>query len=195
MKKMQLFKDVRINSGKYRGKTFWRADATITRPALNRSRTGIFNTLYSRFPNGFDTILDAFAGSGAIAIESISRGLARKSIMVDMSPTATQALQKNIDMLDSIDQENCKIFECDILKNIEQFTNVDLVFIDPPYAKTSELTNPLLAKISNGNFKTGTIIIIETDSKNIAQITIPDNIKQFDSRIYGRNMFLFLQKL
>ncbi len=194
MKKLQLFKDVRLNSGKYRRQTFYRADARITRPALNRSRSAVFNVLYSRFPGGFETILDCFAGSGAIAIEAISRGFAISAIMVDISPDAIAALQKNVDMLDKGDRQNCKIFEYDIIKNIVNFADADLIFIDPPYTRTAELAAPLLEKISAGNFKSGTVVVIETDSKTPAQLSIPDNLQQFDLRTYGRNRFVFLIK-
>ena len=194
MRKLQLFKDIRINSGKYRGVVLYRADVTITRPALNRSRTAIFNILNSRFNNNFETVLDCFAGSGAIAIEAISREIAKKAVMCDISTTAIFALNKNIEALDNYDKKNCTVIKGDITKIIKNYIYADLIFIDPPYKDTEKTASILISNISQFNFKAGTVIIVETDSKNPVNIVPLSNIKLFDHRKYGRNEFLFFIK-
>jgi len=194
MKKIQLFKDIRINSGKYRGSRLYRANASITRPALNRSRTGIFNLLHSKFENGFNLILDCFAGSGAIAIEAISRRIAKNAIMCDLSADAITALNKNIQILDEIDKNACSVIAGNILELIINYTKADLIFIDPPYKDTENLSNILLKQISELDFKIGAIIIVENDFKTPKRIILPNNISLFDRRRYGRNEFLFCQK-
>lgn len=191
--KKKLFKDLQIISGKYKRKLFFRADAEITRPLLIRSRQAIFNILYSWYPEKFNKLLDCFAGSGTFAIEALSRQAVKSVVMVDLSSSATEALKENAKMLDEEDFKNTKIINADITQIFLNHTDADLVFIDPPYAITEEITENLFQQIQSGNFKKDTVFIIGYDGNNPQKFKIPDNTEKWDERNYGRNTFLFLK--
>lgn len=191
--KKNLFKDLQIISGKYKRKKFFRADAEITRPLLIRSRQAIFNILYSWYSDKFNKLLDCFAGSGTFSIEALSRGAVKSVVMIDLSPSAAEALRENAKMLDEEDYKNTKVINGDIRTEFLKHTDADIVFIDPPYAITEEITRELFKQIKSSNFKKGAVFIIGYDGNNPPVFEIPDNMEKWDERNYGRNTFLFLR--
>ncbi len=92
---------------------------------------GIFNALGSKI-DGAD-VLDLFAGSGALAIEAISRG-AKFSYLVDHSSEAKEVILTNFNNLKI---KNYQILAIDYLKAIDilckQKISIDILFLDPPY--------------------------------------------------------------
>ncbi|MGA1552636.1 MAG: RsmD family RNA methyltransferase, partial [Burkholderiaceae bacterium] len=91
---------VRIIGGQWRRRTLQVPDRPGLRPTPDRARETVFNWLESWLPYQWsDTrVLDAFAGSGALGIESASRG-AQQVILVDSDRIATQCIQTAIDDL------------------------------------------------------------------------------------------------
>ena len=97
----------------------------------DRERLAIFNMLTSRLgtPDLTDrTVLDLFAGTGALGVEALSRGAA-SAIFVEKDNKAITCLKQNLKDID-----NCKIIKQDAYK-LELDQKFDLVFLDPPYDK------------------------------------------------------------
>ena len=85
---------MRIISGQARGRKLTTLPGDNTRPTLDRTREALFNILQTRV---FDArVLDLFAGSGALALEALSRGAA-SAVLCDHSPEACAVIEKNID--------------------------------------------------------------------------------------------------
>ena len=176
---------MRIISGKARGTKLYTLEGTNTRPTLDRVKESIFNIIQNEIEDA--TVLDLFAGSGAIGLECLSRG-AKKAVLCDKSKEAIQIIKRHMEekaQIINADYENC----LEKLKN-EQF---DIIYIDPPYA-TNYIFKSLEKIKEIGIVKKESIIIVETDDeqrilKEIGNI----EIKIVDKRKYGRATIIFLE--
>ena len=133
-KKNSLKNQVRIIGGQWRGRKLPVLDLPGLRPTGDRRREMLFNWLAPYIQGA--RVLDAFAGSGALAFEALSRG-ASEALLLDSSSAAVGNLQQNILVLDigSRMQAQCtdalSFFSApDIGDNPSSF---DLIFLDPPF--------------------------------------------------------------
>lgn len=181
---------MRVISGKARGTKLYTLEGENTRPTLDRVKESLFNIIQSYIPQC--TFLDLFSGSGAIGIEAASRG-AKKVILCENSRDAVQIIKKNIEKThteDTIQLENID-FE-DLLKN-KLNEKMDLIYIDPPY-KTNYAYEAIRILLEKNLIDEDSIIIVETDRKEIIQQLEKLEIEIFDNRKYGRAELIFLKK-
>lgn len=183
---------MRVISGKAKGIRLASLEGNLTRPTLDRVKEALFNIIQTEIVN--TTVLDLFAGSGALGIEALSRG-AKKVILCDKSPKAINTIKINLEKtkLDKNAEIILKDYEkaLNILKGKEKF---DLIFIDPPYADNmvkKSILNIMEFDLLNNNGK----IIIETDDeerilKDLEQI----QVNVYDLRKYGRVKIIFLNR-
>jgi len=178
---------MRIISGVCRGLNLETLAGENTRPTLDRVKESVFNILGNIF---FDiTVLDLFAGSGALGLEALSRG-AKSCDFVDLSKDAIKIIKRNIDKAHMNDSST--IYQCDFevaLKNFPE-KHFDLVFLDPPYGK--DLGILAINKLDK-SVKDDGIVVLETDATEV----VPDNIgcfERYDFRKYGRVMISFFRK-
>ena len=126
---------MRIVAGEFRGRIIDAPEGEGTRPTTDRVREALFSSLYS-LRGGFDgaVVLDAFAGSGALGIEALSRG-AERAVFFENAQRAAKACQRNLGVC-KLDASRAVIMRRDFLRNppITQIPPFDLVFLDPPYA-------------------------------------------------------------
>ena len=85
---------MRIISGSARGTNLFTLDGLTTRPTLDRVKESLFNIIQNEIPES--VFLDLFSGSGAVGLESASRG-AKKTILCDKSKDAIKIINKNIE--------------------------------------------------------------------------------------------------
>lgn len=107
-----------------------------TRPTTDRIKETLFNMLQSDIFGC--TFLDLFSGSGAIAIEALSRG-ARKAVLVENSRAACNCIRENL--LHTHLSDKAQVMECDCLTAINRLSGhepFDIIFMDPPYNKGYE---------------------------------------------------------
>lgn len=120
--------------GTARGRTLISPPGLRTRPTQDYVRESLFNIVRREVPEA--DVLDLFAGSGALALESLSRG-ARSAVLVDCAQSAMQAIRRNITQTGFLDQ--CLCLCCDwktaLVRLEEQGRGFDLVFLDPPYGQ------------------------------------------------------------
>ncbi len=156
---------MRIVAGKYRSRLLKSLEGDNTRPTADKVREAVFSKIGPYFDGG--CILDLFAGSGAIALEGLSRGL-DKAVLVDNNFKAINIIKENVKMLN--EEENCEIYHT----NYEQALNFlaengymfDIIYVDPPYRY--RLGTALTTKISQlGILKDDGILIIETKQDEI----------------------------
>jgi len=178
---------MRIISGKCRGLNLDTLSGDATRPTLDRVKESVFNILGNIF---YDiTVLDLFAGSGALGLEALSRG-ARTCDFVDLSKDAVKIIKKNID--------KCRMNDFSILHQLDFETALkkfpekyfDLVFLDPPYGKDLGI---LAINRLDRSVKDNGIVVLETDVTEV----VPDEIGcfiRYDFRKYGRVMISFFRK-
>lgn len=101
-----------------------------TRPTTDKVREAVFNALQSRHPLEGLTVIDLFAGSGAMGIEALSRGV-RHCTFVERDRRAVEALRTNLAHLGLIDRST--VIVGDVMARLGSLPRADLVLADPPY--------------------------------------------------------------
>jgi len=127
---------VRIVAGAWRGRPLAAPAGAATRPTADRVRQALFDILFHAPWGGREAIegaavLDAFAGTGALGLEAVSRGAA-SATFIENDPAALAALRKNIGACRA--EAACRIFAGDATRP-PPGTPCRLVFLDPPYAQ------------------------------------------------------------
>lgn len=126
---------MRIVAGTFKGRPIEAPQGTDTRPTTDRVREALFSSLYS-LRGGFDeaVVLDAFAGSGALGIEALSRG-ARHVTFFENDGKAVKVLKRNLAVC-KLDEQHVRVVQKDVLAQAGNVATqpFDLVFLDPPYA-------------------------------------------------------------
>lgn len=123
---------MRVIAGLFRGRKLLPARATDIRPVTDRVKESIFNILQARLPLEAISVLDLFAGTGALGIEALSRGAAHATF-VDRSAQSLKMLRFNIVALGC--EARCLVIKADAMRFIEKTQDqFDLIFADPPYA-------------------------------------------------------------
>jgi 16S rRNA (guanine966-N2)-methyltransferase len=167
---------MRVIAGAHRGRTLQAPRGAATRPTSDRVREALFSILGEL--DGL-AVLDLFAGSGALAIEALSRG-AREATLVDRSAGAIAAIRRNLETL-GIDAE---VVRGDALAWCEQAKRrarqYDLVFLDPPYRHGSLLGGRLTAALG-GLLAPGARVVAESDRRQPIGLGLP----LLDERRYG----------
>jgi 16S rRNA (guanine966-N2)-methyltransferase len=179
---------MRIIAGYLRHRLLKRPDEKTTRPTTDRVRESIFNILSHKYNVDFSKInvLDAFAGSGAMGLEALSRG-AKHTYFVENDFKVSQVLQKNIS---NLRVEHCTtIYRTDILKLGSSPVATDIIFLDPPYQ--SQLLEPACAHlIKTGWVQPETLICIENAVGNTPEEELV-NLKLLEKRVYGQSAISF----
>lgn len=153
---------LRIVGGAWRGRALVAPDGQTTRPTAERVRQALFDMLaHAPWSPGIEgrIVLDAFAGSGALALEALSRGAAHATLF-DTDRAAQAAIRANIAGLPGAAARATWI-AADATRPPRSASACDLVFLDPPYA--AGLIDPALAALSAaGWLAPGALIVAET---------------------------------
>lgn len=132
---------IRVISGNYKGRLLSKIALKNIRPTQARVRKSIFQILE---PLERKNVLDLFAGSGIIGIESLSRG-AQKIVAVENNSDACRILKKNLDTICL--EDTYKVFCMDAMRfMIKCKEKFDVIFCDPPYEGFNYLDIFYLAK-------------------------------------------------
>lgn len=184
---------MRIIGGLMRGTKLYTLEGENTRPTLDRVKESLFNILNMKFNDS--VVLDLFSGSGALGLESISRG-ASKAILCDSSKAAYKVIMNNVQKTKA--ENKVKVYNLDFEKCLEKLYDenykFDIVFLDPPYE--SEYYRKSLELIYDLNLLSeDAVVILETDDRDRIVASI-DNNKYYiyDERKYGRATLVFLNR-
>jgi len=187
---------IKIIGGKYK-----RSNLTVpqknVRPTSAIKREAIFSIIESHaFNNSIDlyknkAVLDIFAGSGSLGLETISRGM-KKAYFYENNLEVTKNLKKNC--LRFCKENTYEIIENDVMIFPPEKISlqVSLIFIDPPYHQY-DISKLLLEIINKNIIQKNTIIIIETHKNEKFQV--PEKLKTFNQRSYGKTTINFLKLL
>jgi len=186
---------VRIVAGKYRGRRLRVPPGSAVRPTADRARETLFNVLAHGGwgEGGLDpvqgaTVLDAFAGCGALGIEALSRG-ARRAHFLDSDRDAVAVIRANLDTLGTADSGIVR--RANALKPPPAPRACDLVFLDPPYGEG--LAAPALAALAEqGWIAPGALAVAEVGADE--PLTAPAGFDHLRERRAGPARFVFLRK-
>ena len=144
-----------------------------TRPTSDRVRESVFNILG---PVDEATVLDLYAGSGAMGLEALSRGAAQ-AVFVERDRDAARAIERNLDKL----RLHGTVLRQDALAVLAgERRKYDLVFVDPPYDMYTDL-EPQLARYLPAVLAVDGVVVVETDAR--VEPGLP--LEQRTSRKYG----------
>ena len=162
---------MRIIAGEYRGRVLKSPASNKTRPTSDRLRETLFNILNPKI-DAETRFLDLCAGTGAIGIESISRG-AGFAAFVDKSRRSCALIEENLDLL-GVPEDRTEVFCSSAEKFIarENPAPWDIVFFDPPYQTDYSLFLYEFGINAANLLKEDGILIVEHHAKNI----LPDAV-------------------
>lgn len=160
---------IRIISGRWRGRKLPVIDVQGLRPTTDKNKETLFNWL---MPYTQDAkCLDAFAGSGGLGFEALSR-YAQSTTFIELDKKASSKLSENVRLL-NIDSAQATVLKgsaIQVLDNVNQ--EFDLIFLDPPFNKN--LLPEVINKISNKDLLApdGVIYI---ESEGTCDYMVPEN--------------------
>lgn len=169
------------------------------RPTTDRVREALFSILGERIIDA--NVLDLFAGSGALGIESLSRG-ARSVQFVDMNRASCEAVRKNLDKARLASR--ARIAQADALGYVQRESRsalrYDIIFADPPYCKSATDKDFLLAMMEgslDALLSDDGLFIGEAEAGwGITRpgFEFPQPWQLVTQRSYGKNALLFFRK-
>ena len=158
------------------------------RPTSDRAKEALFNILSLKLYGA--RVLDLFAGSGALGLESLSRG-AKEVVFNDCAKASLAIIKKNLAALKiTLNGEEAKLMNCDYLVCLEQVRGqFDIIFIDPPYR--FDFGEKALQKIAERKLLTENgIAVYERDRSFEGEI---EGLEKYDERKYGKAYFTFFR--
>jgi 16S rRNA (guanine966-N2)-methyltransferase len=153
------------------------------RPTTDRVREALFNVLTARLDMTGLSVLDLYAGSGALGLEALSRGAA-SAIFVESDRRSAAVIASNIAALGLT---GATLRRGPVAAVIAAGTEspVDLVLADPPYElDTAEIEAVLVGLITHGWARTGTVAVIERAAAS-APLSWPAGWRPWQQRVYG----------
>ena len=178
-------KPVRIGGGEWKGRVL--EVPRSARPTSGRAREALFSILHDSVAGA--SVLDLYAGSGAVGLEAVSRGATRAVLVEDDAA----ALQRNAAKLDP-GGTRLKVLRGDTRRAIQglgsQEERFDFIFADPPYAE--DLPEGLLASAS-ALLTPGGLVVLQRDSPSQTPAE-PPGVALVERRHYGRNVFYFFSR-
>lgn len=146
---------MRVIGGEFRSRVLKSLPGLNTRPTPDRLRETLFNILAPRISDA--VFVDAYAGTGAVGIEALSRG-ARRAIFVERSRAAVEVIRENLASLRLTDR--AEVFTGKVLGVLER-VEADIIFLDPPYEMQQEYRDVLELL----GTRQGGLVIVQHDSR------------------------------
>ncbi len=177
----------RIIGGRWRGRKIKFDDAEGLRPTTDRIRETVFNWLQPYIQQSH--CLDAFAGSGVLGLEALSRGAA-DVIFIEQNKKTVKNLQHNIDVLEA---DKASIVQLDALRWLSSATvnkHFDLVFLDPPF-HSGLLAQACAVLNDSGCLAADAIIYIEHNIDT--DVEMPENWSCFKQNTAGQVAYKLYQ--
>lgn len=165
---------MRIIAGERKGHTIHAPKGLDTRPTSDRVREAAFNLIG---PVDGASVLDLYAGSGAMGLEALSRG-AESAVFVESDAEAWRAIERNLDKLKLSGAEVARQDALRFLANERR--RFDLVLVDPPYERFAEL-QPRLAQYLPSVLAEHGLLVLETAAREEPDLPL----SQRTSRRYG----------
>lgn len=180
---------MRIIGGKYRSRVLSEFAGEEVRPTSDRVKESLFNILALKLYGA--RVLDLFSGSGALGLESLSRG-AKEVVFNDCAKDSIAILKKNLATLKiAVGGEEAKVINYDYAVCLETLRGqFDLIFIDPPYR--FDYGEKALNKIAQKGLLTDKgIAVYERDRAFEGEI---EGLEKYDERKYGKTYITFFRK-
>lgn len=178
---------VRVISGKYGGRWLDAPDNQRTHPMGERIRNALFNSLGDEVHGAY--ILDAFAGTGAVGLEALSRG-ATRAVFVERDPLAFKILSKNMTLLGA--NSDAIAVKAALHSWIGTYSGelFDIIFADPPYHNLQLSTVSELFSL----LKPGGLMVLSHTGRGEGP-NLSNEIVVVDNRGYGNATLTYFRRV
>ncbi len=182
----------RIIAGTARGRRIATPPGDGTRPTSDRVREALFGRLEHLDAIADARVLDLYAGSGALALEALSRGAA-SALLAEAGRRAADVIRANISEL-GFDAEVRHAKVAQVLAGPPPHT-MHLVLIDPPYAVAEEEVAELLSMLAGRGWLEPEAVVLLERSTRSASPNWPAGLHPLESRVYGETSLWFAEYL
>ncbi|MCW2670287.1 MAG: methyltransferase [Frankiales bacterium] len=173
----------RIIAGSHRGRRLHVPPGTGTRPTSDRAREGLFSSLQSLTDLDGASVLDLYAGSGALGLEALSRGAAAATLVED-DPVALRVLHQNVDELGL----PATVVDADVSHFLQRpLSPYQLILADPPYATALDLEAVLPWLEADG------VVVVERAARGLEPVA-PEGLVVERSRRYGEATLWYFRR-
>jgi len=177
--------NVRLISGRFGGRKIEAPDNSRTHPMSERVRNALFNSIASDIEGV--RVLDAFAGTGAVGFEALSRG-AQSVVFVERDRIAQKILERNVATLAA--QHECTIIRASVAawcSTVDE-QEFDIIFADPPYHDTQLSTVHKLFDL----LKPGGLMVLSHPGRS--EVLAKSGVVVVDNRSYGNANLTFYRR-
>lgn len=176
--------NVRLIAGKYGGRVIEGSGTDRTHPMSERIRNALFNKIGDELVGA--TVLDAFAGSGSLGFEALSRG-AERAVFIEKDRVAQNIIGSNMTLLKTENAKLIKSSVASVIKTLDE--RFDVIFADPPYH------DPQFSTVSQlwGLLKPNGLMVLSYPGKGEAPTGA--EVVVVDNRSYGNAALVFYRKL
>jgi 16S rRNA (guanine966-N2)-methyltransferase len=175
---------LRVIAGTLGGRLFDAPDTTATHPMGDRIKGSLFNILGNIAEK---TVLDPFAGSGALSFEAISRG-AKSVLLLERDKRAQRVIQQNIDSLGIGEKAKLVAVNCRSWSQKNPGQKFDLILADPPYNDGQLSTISILS----GHLKPKGLMVLSYPGRG--SVPTVNGVVVVDNRFYGDAALAFYQQ-
>ena len=184
----------RIIAGAAGGTTLAAVPGDNTRPTTDRVKEALFSRLESYGVLDGARVLDLYAGSGALGLESASRGAAAVDL-VEAAEKAAAVCRRNADLInDRLGAARVAVHRAKVetyLARVPAELTWDLVFLDPPYGDAEPDLGTVLAQLA-GHLADGAVVVVERSARS-PEPQWPAGLERFADRKYGETVLWFAE--
>lgn len=184
------FQVTRIIAGTYGGRRITAPTGASTRPTTDRVREAVFSRLDHLGVLEDASVVDLYAGSGALGLEAVSRG-ARRAVLVESAAAAARVVQRNVRGLGAA----AEVVTADVAAYLRRMsgtdTRFDVAFLDPPYdvddatlADVLQLLGPLLTPEA--------VVMVERSARS-PEPAWPAGMERFAGKKHGETAVWFAE--
>lgn len=174
-------RSIRVIAGAAKGRRLSAPSGRRTRPTADRVKEALFSILQPTLPGA--VVADLYAGSGALAIEALSRG-AERAVLVERSGRALSALRDNLTLCGL--SERATVIEGDVGRALQRGLPegpVDIALLDPPYDIDGDVLAEVLGALPRA-LAPGATVVLEADHHRSGP-SWPPGLSGSQSRRYG----------
>lgn len=184
----------RVIAGVAGGNPLTSVPGTATRPTTDRVKEALFSRLESLDVVEDARVLDLYAGSGSLGIESASRG-ARSVDLVEFDARASDVCQRNADMVNQVlGGRKVSVHRSKVESYLDRTGPGDLwdlVFLDPPYPLAEPALGAVLGKLAP-HLDEGAVVVVERSARS-AEPQWPESLECFAEKKYGETRLWFAE--
>lgn len=184
----------RIVAGAAGGTPLVNVPGSLTRPTTDRVKEALFSRLDAFDVLAGSRVLDLYAGSGSLGVESASRG-ADTVDLVEFAEKASEVCQRNADLINSVlGRKAVTVHRSRVesfLERTEEDTQWDVAFLDPPYTLDEQALGAVLEKLGP-HLAVGAVVVVERSSRS-PEPSWPSTIERFTEKKYGETRLWFAE--